>query len=232
MAKPIVAITMSHHVAETGWWIRVVVACIMLGTAMAIKHKDEMTFVSAVMSFVGLVALPSVATWSGIVDGAFENPLRTLGGGVAMIALLFLVPFLIGLISGDSASKDTTSLLHPDNKESETVTSQEMGFVITTVAVLGVIMIDTVPENITNVMMSLLIVPLAMGAARLGSSITDPQKTTRMHSVTQEMGSRLLMTLFGIFLVIVLLSLKRSVVSAGIPSIPLEVVVSKQHSQN
>jgi hypothetical protein len=223
MPEPIVAVVMHHHVAEVGWWLRVIVACTMLGMAVALKHRCEMSFVSAVMSFVGLVALPSVATWAGVVDGAFHSPVRTLGGAVIMMALLFLVPFLIGMVAGESAVNDAGSLLHPDNEEADTVTnsSRDMGYVLTAVAVLSVLVIDTVPQHITNVLMSLLVVPIVMGAARLGTSVVNPEKK-RKRPTGQEISVRTLTTLFGIFLIIVLLCLRRSAMPAAIPSVPLE----------
>lgn len=215
---------MHHHVAEVGWWLRVAVACVMLGTAVALKHRNEMSFFTAVMSFVGLVALPSAATWAAVVDGAFESPLRTVGGAAAMMSLLFLVPFLIGLVAGESAINDTGSLLHPDSDEAATVTtlSRDIGYVITAVAVLSVLAIDTVPENITNVLMSLLAIPLVMGAARLGASVMDPEKEQRGLPTTQEIAVRTLTTIFGVLLVVVLLSLRRSAMPAAIPVVPLQ----------
>lgn len=195
-----------HHVGELPWWLRTVAGCSMLGAAVALRHREEMTFNSAVLTFIGLVALPTEDTVVGMVDNVFEQPGWTLGAMAAMVAMLWVIPFVIGLLAG--TPKERASLLHPHSHESEALRSnaQDTGYVVTAVAALSVAMQGVVPHNVTNVMMGLLMVPMAMSSARLGAAIRGPSKDFS----TKEVVSRALTSLYGILLAILLLVLRRS----------------------
>lgn len=195
-----------HHVAELPWWLRTVAGCSMLGAAVAVRHRKDMSFNSAVLTFIGLVALPTEDTIAGLVDDAFDRPGHAFGGMAAMIAMLWLLPFLIGLMAG--FPEDRESLLHPDSHESEALMrgTQDMGYIVTAVAALSVAMQGIVPHNVTNVMMGLLMVPMAMSAARLGAAIKGPEKRFDR----KEVATRAMTSVYGVLLAVLLLVLRRS----------------------
>jgi hypothetical protein len=195
-----------HHVAELPWWLRTITGCSMMGTAVALRHRKEMTFNSAVLTFVGLVSLPTEDTIAGIVDNVFEQPVRTIGALIAMIAMLWLIPFVIGLMAGTPTEKD--SLLHPHSHESNALlnNTQDTGYVVTTVAALSVAMLNVVPHSVTNIMMGLVMMPMAVSATRLGAAIRGPDSDLNIKDIM----SRALTCLYGVLLMIVLLVIRRS----------------------
>jgi len=180
---------------------------VMLGIAMATVHRRDLRFYSAVLSFVAFVSLPSVDSISAVVDESSDRPFIAFVALSVMIAIIWLVPFVVGLVVGTGKTPpDTESHLNPRTVSREE--QRDTGYIVTAIAVFAVLMIDAMPVTVSNVLMGLTLLPLALGAEQLGASVARNGPKPPFPT-PKALAEKTLTSIFAVLLMLLLLSLRR-----------------------
>lgn len=205
MVAVVPVVNIQYHVGETGWWMRTVAAAVMLGIAMATVHRRDLRFYSSVLSFVAFVALPSVESISAIVDESSDRPFITFFALAVMITIIWLVPFVVGLVIGTTPPDSDSELTpRPISREEQ----RDAGYVVTAIAVFAVLMTGSMPSSVSNVLMGLTLLPLAMGAVQLGASVARNGPEPRVPT-PRALAKKTLTSVLAVLLMLFLLSMRR-----------------------
>lgn len=199
-------------VASPTWWLRAIVASLMISIAMTMERRADMVFFFSVLSFVGLVTLPSEDAFAGLIDHIQDNPGTAIGGAVALIGLLFFVPFIVGIVAGRPKNGGVTTEHMQDKTRPNRF--QSYGYIVTAIAVFAAALLDTIPRGVANVLIGLLSLPMVTGATVLGAQVRDGATKT-IKEDGKEAGRRVLLTVYGMVLVMLLLLTRRMVVPQG-----------------
>ena len=188
---------------ETGWWLRLITGAVMLGVAVITRNRPDLSFYCGVLSFVGLVTLPTEETVLGVVDHTSKE---AVGSMTVMLAMVFLIPFLIGLAAGPGAAEGAN---RNQAQPQSLATQQHDGYILTTVAVFAALMIDAVPHGVTNVLMGLSVLPAVVAAAHLGGLTQARARDKRKVINGRATAERTLMTVYALMLIMLLITLRR-----------------------